>query len=85
LAPAAQVKPTHDRVLTTAQVADVGFGGERWARMRSAELHSLDVVDRFRPRAGGRPSPYHWVFGPLGAALVAAEAGAEGDACARFL
>jgi len=60
-------------VLTTAQVADVGFTGERRARMRLGELHALDVLDRFRPQAWGSPSPFHWVLGPLGAALVAAE------------
>ena len=65
------------RVLTTGQVADVGFSGERRARARLAELYALDVLDRFRPQTWGRPSPYHWVLGPLGAALVAAEAGAD--------
>jgi hypothetical protein len=63
------------RVLTTAQVADVGFSGERRARMRLSELYGLDVLDRFRPQRWGAPAPYHWVLGPLGAALVAAEAG----------
>ncbi len=63
------------RVLTTAQVADVGFTGERRARMRLAELYALDVLDRFRPQAWARPAPYHWVLGPLGAALCAAETG----------
>ena len=43
------------RVLTTAQVADVGFTGERRARMRLAELYALDVLDRFRPQAWGKP------------------------------
>ena len=71
------------RVLTTAQVADVGFDGERRARLRLAELYSFDVLDRFRPRAWGRPAPYHWVLGPLGAALVAAEAGVEASALSR--
>jgi hypothetical protein len=65
------------RVLTTAQVADVGFTGERRARMRLSELYALDVLDRFRPQAWGNPSPYHWVLGPLGAALVAAEHGTD--------
>ena len=65
------------RVLTTAQVADVGFTGERRARMRLAELHALDLLDRFRPQVWGNPAPYHWTLGPLGAALVAAEAGIE--------
>jgi hypothetical protein len=65
------------RVLTTPQVADVGFTGERRARMRLSELYALDIVDRFRPQAWGKPAPNHWVLGPLGAALVAAEAGTD--------
>ncbi len=65
------------RVLTTAQVTDVGFTGERRARMRLGELYALDVLDRFRPQAWGKPSPYHWVLGPLAAALVAAEHGTD--------
>ena len=43
------------RVLTTAQVADVGFTGERRARMRLAELYALDILDRFRPQSWGKP------------------------------
>jgi hypothetical protein len=65
------------RVLTTAQVADVGFTGERRARMRLSELYALDILDRFRPHAWGNPSPFHWVLGPLGAALIAAERGVD--------
>jgi protein involved in plasmid replication-relaxation len=65
------------RVLTSAQVADVAFTGERRARMRLSELYAMDVLDRFRTRAGGNPGPFHWVLGPLGAALVAAEAGVD--------
>jgi Replication-relaxation len=68
------------RVLTTSQIAQVGFTGERRARMRLSELYSLDVLDRFRPQAWGKPSPFHWTLGPLGAALVAADAGFELDA-----
>jgi len=45
--------------------------------MRLAELYALDVLDRFRPRRGGSPVPFHWVLGPLGAALMAAEHGVE--------
>jgi len=65
------------RVLTTAQVAEVGFSGERRARMRLSELYALDILDLFRPKAWGRPSPFHWVLGPLGAAFVAVEAGLD--------
>jgi Replication-relaxation len=64
------------RVLTTAQIADVGFTGERRARQRLAELYALEVLDRFRPATWATPAPYHWTLGPLGAALVAAETGA---------
>jgi len=45
--------------------------------MRLAELYALDIVDRFRPQTWGSPTPFHWVLGPLGAALVAAEAGVD--------
>ena len=65
------------RVLTTAQVADACFTGERRARMRLGELYALDLLDRFRPRRGGSPVPFHFVLGPLGAALVAAEHGLD--------
>jgi hypothetical protein len=65
------------RVLTTAQVADIGFTGERRARMRLGELYALDLLDRFRPRSAGNPAAFHWVLGPLGAALVAAEHGID--------
>lgn len=65
------------RVLTSSQVADICFSGERRARMRLGELYALDVLDRFRPRHGGSPVPFHWVLGPLGAALIAAEHGVE--------
>ena len=65
------------RVLTSSQVTDVCFTGERRARMRLAELYALDVLDRFRPRRGGSPVPFHWVLGPLGAAVVTAETGTD--------
>jgi hypothetical protein len=65
------------RVLTAAQVADACFSGERRARMRLGELYALDVLDRFRPRRSGRPVAFHYVLGPLGAALVAAEHGTD--------
>ena len=45
--------------------------------MRLAELHGFDVLDRFRPQAWGSPSAFHWVLGPLGAALVASETGTD--------
>lgn len=63
-------------MLTTAQIADIGFTGKRRARQRLAELHALEVLDRFRPATWASPAPYHWTLGPFGAALIAAETGA---------
>lgn len=62
-------------MLATAQVAVVGFTGERRARRRLAKLHVLEVLDHFRPATWASPAPYHWTLGPLGAALIAAETG----------
>jgi hypothetical protein len=65
------------RVLTTAQVTDIGFTGDRRTRLRLSELYALDVLDRFLPHYGQVRMPFHWVLGPVGAALVAADAGVE--------
>lgn len=67
------------RVLTTAQVADIGFDGIRRAEQRLAELYAWGLLDRFRPRSWAGSAPYHWVLGPAGAAIVAAEAGVDLD------
>jgi hypothetical protein len=63
------------RVLTTAQVADVGFGSLRKAQQRLALLHTLEVVDRFRLRSWSGRGPYHVTLGAAGAAVIAAERG----------
>ncbi len=63
------------RVLTTAQVADIGFDSLRKAQARLALLHALEVVDRFRFRSWSGTSPYHVVLGVAGAAVIAAERG----------
>lgn len=65
------------RVLTTAQVADVGFESIRRALFRLGQLRRLRIVDRFRPLATAGSAPYHWVLDSLGAAVVAAERGVE--------
>lgn len=65
------------RVLTTAQVADVGFESIRRALFRLGQLRGLRIVDRFRPLATAGSAPYHWVLDTLGAAVVAAERGVE--------
>lgn len=65
------------RVLTTAQVAEVGFDSLRRAEARLAQLHGLRVLDRFRPFATTGSTPFHWVIDEAGAHLLAAEAGVE--------
>jgi hypothetical protein len=62
------------RVLTTGHLTDLAFPSRNAAEHRLALLHRLGVVDRFRPRHTPGSAPYHYVLGPLGAALLAAEA-----------
>jgi hypothetical protein len=50
------------RVFTSAQVHDIGFDSYRRAQERLEVLCALRVVDRFRPHAGSRSMPYHWVL-----------------------
>jgi hypothetical protein len=61
------------RVLTTPQLTDLAFGSRNAAEHRLAVLHQLRVVDRFRPHHSPGSAPYHYVLGPLGAALLAAQ------------
>ncbi|KPM50622.1 hypothetical protein ACG83_39500 [Frankia sp. R43] len=65
------------RVLTSHQLTRLAFRGDRMARMRLTTLHRLQAVDRMRPYYGqGRGTgPYHYMLGPVGAAILAAERG----------
>jgi Replication-relaxation len=65
------------RVLTTLQLVDLAFPSRNAAEHRLALLHRLGVVDRFRPRHSPGSAPYHYVLGPLGAALLAAQTDQE--------
>jgi hypothetical protein len=65
------------RVLITPQLTDLAFPSRNAAEHRLAVLHQLGVVDRFRPHHTPGSAPYHYVLGPLGAALLAAEADQE--------
>jgi hypothetical protein len=67
------------RVLTTHQVTDVAFDSPITARHRLAALADLDVVDRFRPRKQLGSAPWHWVLGPVGAAVLAVDRGEHPD------
>jgi hypothetical protein len=65
------------RVLTTPQLIDLAFPSRNAAEHRLAILQQLGVLDRFRPHHTPGSAPYHYVLGPLGAALLAAEADQE--------
>jgi hypothetical protein len=61
------------RVLTTRHLTDLAFPSRNAAEHRLALLHRLGVVDRFRPHHSPGSAPYHYILGPLGAALLAAQ------------
>jgi hypothetical protein len=63
------------RVFTTGQLAAVFFGSQDRAEHRLRQLTDARVLARFRPhtRHGEGSAPYHYVLGPLGAAVLAAE------------
>jgi Replication-relaxation len=63
------------RVLTSHQLAKLAFGHLDTAEDRLRTLTTLGVLDRFRPRRDTGSAPYHYVLGPLGAAVLAAEQG----------
>jgi hypothetical protein len=65
------------RVLTTGQLAVLGFDGRRQAERRLAQLWAWRCVDRFRPHTalGHGSAPYHWVLDEAGAAVLAAAYG----------
>lgn len=65
------------QVLTTAQIARLGFDSVGAARHRLVVLHRLRVADRFRPQARAGSAPFHYVLDEMGAAVVAAARGVE--------
>jgi hypothetical protein len=67
------------RVLTTRQLAELWFGSVDRAEHRLRELTQARVLLRFRPHArhGEGSAPFHYVLGPLGAAVLAAQQGTE--------
>jgi hypothetical protein len=72
------IRLVHDhRVLTTSQLAQLAFDSLDRAEHRLRELTELEVLDRFRPRLPTGSAPYHYVLGPLGAHVLAAEQGVE--------
>jgi hypothetical protein len=61
------------RVLTTDQLAAVGFGSITTARHRLSVLFRLGLLRRFRPHPETGSAPWHYLLGPVGAALLGAE------------
>lgn len=65
------------RVLTTDHIRDLVFGDQGHVRRRLVTLHRLAVLDRFRPHRETGSAPYHYVLGPMGAAVLAAHQGID--------
>jgi hypothetical protein len=63
------------RVLTSHQLTQLAFEHLDTAEDRLRTLTHLQVLDRFRPRRDTGSAPYHYVLGPLGAAVLAAGRG----------
>jgi hypothetical protein len=61
------------RVLTTGQVAALGFGSVITARHRLAALTGIGALRRFRPHLPVGSAPWHYLLGPLGALLLGTE------------
>jgi Replication-relaxation len=61
------------QVLTTTQITQLAFGTTRVAALRLDVLYRHQAVDRFRPLAITGSAPLHWVLGPAGAQVLAAE------------
>jgi Replication-relaxation len=60
------------RVLTTHHLTQLAFPSANAAEHRLTILYRLQLVDRFRPHHHPGSAPYHYVLGPLGAAVLAA-------------
>jgi DNA-binding CsgD family transcriptional regulator len=61
------------RVLTTDQLAVLAFGNITTARHRLAVLVRLGLLRRFRPHREVGSAPWHYLLGPVGAALLGQE------------
>ncbi|MGW3960144.1 replication-relaxation family protein [Amycolatopsis sp. NPDC005003] len=65
------------RVLTSTQVQAAAFPSGRSARQRLRELYLWRAVSRFQPFRQHGSAPMHYVLGPAGAAVLAAEHGLD--------
>jgi hypothetical protein len=76
----AMLRLVHEhRVFTSHQLGEAFFGSLDRAEHRLRDLADAEVLARFRPyrRHGEGSAPYHYVLGPMGAAVLAAEQGIE--------
>jgi hypothetical protein len=60
------------RVLTTAHLAALLFTSSDRACRRATLLYQRGVLDRFRRWVPSGSAPWHWMLGPIGAAVLAA-------------
>ncbi|EHR53559.1 hypothetical protein SacmaDRAFT_5442 [Saccharomonospora marina XMU15] len=65
------------RVLTSSQIRDATFPSGRSARQRLRDLYLWRALSRFQPFQQLGSAPMHYVLGPAGAAVLAAEHGLE--------
>ncbi len=70
------------RVLTTHQITRLAYTSPRSAQRRLRALHRSRVLDSFRPLTASGSAPEHYTLGPIGAALLAAQAGLDPAAVA---
>jgi hypothetical protein len=61
------------RVLATDQLAALGFGNITTARHRLSVLVRIGMLRRFRPDPPTGSAPWHYVLGPVGAAMLGVE------------
>lgn len=61
------------QVLTTEQITALAFPSEHASRHRLVHLQRMGVLDRFRPISREARASYHYMIGPVGVQLLAAE------------
>ena len=65
------------RVLTADHITTLAFPSYRSGRQRLRELYQWSVLDRFQPLLAQGAAPMHYVLGPAGATVLAAEYGID--------
>ncbi|WP_216211122.1 replication-relaxation family protein [Amycolatopsis aidingensis] len=65
------------RVLTSQQLQDAAFPSGRSARQRLRDLYLWRAVSRFQPFQQVGRAPMHYILGPAGAGVLAAEYGLD--------